>query len=231
MEIEALDSGEALATRAAEHIAQQIRASVGARGRCLMAVSGGTEPWAAFRALATMRLPWHALHVLQVDERAAPAGHAERNWTHLEQNLLQRVPIAPAHCHAMPVDADPLEHGAERYADTLTRLAGVPAVLDIVHLGLGDDGHTASLVPGDPVLDLAADVGVTSPYRGWRRMTLTLPAINRARHVTWLIGGGKKVHALSRLLAGDADIPAGRVRRDSALLLTERQMLEAARAS
>lgn len=232
MEIESLDSPEALAARAAEHIAQHIRASVATRGRCLMALSGGTEPWAAFGALAAMPLPWHAVHVLQVDERAAPAGHHERNWTHLEQTLLSRVAIPQAHCHPMPVEEESLERGAQRYAETLARLAGTPAVLDLVHLGLGDDGHTASLVPGDPVLDLAsADVGVTAPYRGWRRMTLTFPAINRARFILWLVGGRNKAQALSQLLAGDRGIPAGRVRRDNALLLTERATLDEAHAS
>lgn len=231
MEIETLDSGEALAARAAEHIAQQIRTAVAARGRCLVALSGGTEPWIAFRALADMALPWHALHVLQVDERAAPAGHRERNWTHLEENLLRRAPIPRAQCHPMPVEQEDLEQGAQRYAETLASAAGTPAVLDLVHLGLGDDGHTASLVPGDPVLELAADVGVTGSYRGWRRMTLTFAAINRARFIVWLIGGSNKAHALSRLLAGDAGIPAGRVRRDNALLLTLRQTLDEARGA
>ena len=228
MEIESLDSPEALAARTAEHIAHHTPASVAARARCVLALSGGTEPWAAARALAAMTLPWHALHVVQVDERAAPPGHRSRNWTHLEENLLQHAPIPRSHGHAMPVDDPDLEGAAQRYARTLETLAGVPPVLDLVHLGLGDDGHTASLVPGDPVLELEADVGVTAPYRGWRRMTLTFAAINRARAIVWLIRGENKAQALSRLLAGDPGIPASRVRRDNALLLTERDTLAVA---
>ena len=223
MQVEIIDRSEQLAQRAAETMAAHIRACIEQRGRCLMAVSGGTEPWRAFKRLAALPVPWHALHVLQVDERAAPAGHAERNWTHLEENLLQLVPIPRAQCHPMPVEVASLEDGATRYAALLATIAGSPAVLDLVHLGLGDDGHTASLVPGDPVLDVVdADVAATATYRGWRRMTLTFPAIDRARTIFWLVSGQGKSDALRRLLAGDAGIPAGRIRRDNALLLADR---------
>src|SRR5688572_21188095 len=162
MQVEIVHKSEQLAQRTAETMAAQIRACIDQRGRCLMAVSGGNEPWRAFKRLADLPVPWHALHVLQVDERAAPAGHAERNWTHLEENLLQLVPIPRAQCHPMPVEVAPLEDGATRYAALLATIAGSSAVLDLVHLGLGDDGHTASLVPGDPVLDVVdADVAAT----------------------------------------------------------------------
>jgi 6-phosphogluconolactonase len=223
MKVRIVESAAELAQHAAEALAQQIEDCVARRGRCVMAVSGGTEPWRAFRHLAALELPWHALHVLQVDERVAPAGHPERNWTHLEQNLLSRVPIPREHCHAMPVEVTPLAEAAQRYAARMAELAGNPSVLDLVHLGLGDDGHTASLVPNDPVLEVAdADVAVTAPYRGWRRMTLTFAAIDRARTILWLVGGEGKAQALQRLIAGDAGIPAGRVRRDNALLLADR---------
>jgi 6-phosphogluconolactonase len=223
MQVEIVASSERLAQRTAEVLAAQIRDCIERRGRCLMAVSGGTEPWRAFRCLAQLAVPWHALHVLQVDERAAPAGHPDRNWTHLQESLLRGVPVAPDHCHPMPVEETPLEEAAARYAARLQAIAGSPAVLDLVHLGLGDDGHTASLLPGDPVLDVTdADVGVTAEYRGWRRMTLTFPAIDRARSILWLVGGHGKASALERLIAGDAAIPAGRIRRDHALLLADR---------
>jgi 6-phosphogluconolactonase len=223
MQVDIVDRSEQLAQHTAETMAAHIRDCIEQRGRCLMAVSGGTEPWRAFRCLATLPVPWHALHVLQVDERAAPAGHAERNWTHLEENLLQLVPIPRAQCHPMPVEDAPLEDGAARYARLLATIAGSPAVLDLVHLGLGDDGHTASLVPGDPVLDVTdVDVAVTATYRGWRRMTLTFPAIDRARTILWLVRGEGKSDALRRLIAGDPGIPAGRIRRDNALLLADR---------
>jgi 6-phosphogluconolactonase len=223
MQVEIVDNSEQLAQRTAEVLAAQIRDCIDRRGRCLMAVSGGTEPWRAFRCLAKLAVPWHALHVLQVDERAAPAGHPDRNWTHLQESLLRRVPIAPDHCYPMPVEETPLQNAAARYAARLEIIAGSPAMLDLVHLGLGDDGHTASLLPGDPVLEVTdADVGVTEKYRGWRRMTLTFPAIDRARSILWLVAGQGKADALARLIAGDAAVPAGRIRRDHALLLADR---------
>jgi 6-phosphogluconolactonase len=223
MQVEIVASPDALAPRSADAFAALIGECIAQRGRCLLAVSGGTEPWRAFRRLAALPIAWHAVHVFQVDERAAPAGHPERNWTHLEENLLRRVPIPRDQCHPMPVDETPLEAAAARYGAQLRSIAGSPPILDVVHLGLGDDGHTASLVPGDPVLEVNdADVAVTTTYRGWRRMTLTFPAIDRARCILWLVGGDGKKQALRRLIEGDAGIPAGRIRRDNALLLADR---------
>lgn len=226
MKVELLADSEELRARAADEFAARIRAGVAGQGRFVLAVSGGTEPWAAFRLLATLDVPWHALHVVQVDERVAPAGDAQRNWTHLEANLLSRVPIPRAQVHPMPVEEAPSMEAAARYARSLESIAGSPPVLDLIHLGLGDDGHTASLVPGDPVLDVAdVDVAVTGTYRGLRRMTLTFPIIDRARAILWLVGGEGKTRALQALLAGDARVPAGRIRQDCALLLTERRTL------
>ena len=109
------------------------------------------------------------------------------------------------------------------YAQTLQEIAGSPPVLDLVHLGLGPDGHTASLVPGDPVLDVTdADVALTGVYQGRRRMTLTYPILNRARRILWLVTGSEKAGPLVRLRQGDPSIPAGRVRQDQALVLADR---------
>ena len=117
----------------------------------------------------------------------------------------------------MPVWAHDLDAAASMYA------ADLPAALDLVHLGLGPDGHTASLVPGDPVLDVTdREVAVTGIYQGRRRMTLTYPALNKARGVLWLVTGEDKVDALQRLLRGDTSIPAGRVAAENALVLADR---------
>jgi len=124
----------------------------------------------------------------------------------------------------MSVESDDLEGASRRYALALEEIAGVPAVLDLVHLGLGPDGHTASLVPGDPVLDVTgADVALTDVYQGRRRMTLTYPVLNRARRIVWLVTGRDKADMLTRLYKGDDSIPAGRVRRDRALVLADRE--------
>jgi 6-phosphogluconolactonase len=159
----------------------------------------------------------------QVDERVAPAGHSDRNLTHLRESLLEHAPLPPEQIYAMPVEAPDLLAAAKQYASTLAKIAGSPPVLDLIHLGLGPDGHTASLVPGDPVLEISdRDVGVTGIYQGRRRMTLTYPILNRARRVLWLVTGKEKVGMLARLLGADPSVPAGRVNQDQALVLADR---------
>jgi len=179
-----------------------------ARDEFVIAVSGGSTPLQMFRALARVKM-----RVVQVDERVAPAGHADRNLTHLRENW-------PAEIYPMPVEEPDLEAAAKSYAETLQQIA---PTLDLVHLGLGADGHTASLVPGDPVLDVTdRDVAITGVYQGRRRMTLTYPAINRARQILWLVTGAEKAEMLRRLLAGDPTIPAGRVQQGRALVFADR---------
>jgi 6-phosphogluconolactonase len=188
-----------------------------------MAVSGGHTPWQMLRALAGEKVPWEQVHVVQVDERIAPPGDPDRNLTHLRESLLTRVPLPAEQLHAMPVEAPDLKAAAARYARTLQEIAGSPPVLDLVHLGLGPDGHTASLVPGDPVLDVTdTDVALTGAYQ-WRcRMTLTYPIIDRARRILWVVTGSDKTGPLARLRDADRAIPAGRVRQDQALVLADR---------
>lgn len=223
LSIEILDRSDSAAHRAAEMIAESAREAIAARGRFILAVSGGRSPWAMWRALAGKKIPWEKVHVVQVDERVAPEGHADRNLTHLRASLLDHAPLRPGHVHAMPVEAPDLEAAANRYARTLQGIAGWPPVLDLVHLGLGPDGHTASLVPGDPVLEVTdADVALTNFYLGRRRMTLTYPILNRSRQVLWLVTGVEKAEMLVRLNEGDRSIPAGRVQRDHALVLADR---------
>ncbi len=222
MKIEVLADVESVAHRAAGLIAAEARAAVAARGRFLLAVSGGHTPWIMLRALAREAVPWASVHVLQVDERAAPAGDPDRNLTHLRESLLRHAPLRPEQLHAMPVEEEGLAAGVTRYARTLQELAGFPPVLDLVHLGLGPDGRTASLVPGDPVFDVTdADVGLTGVYQGLRRMTLTYPVLDRARGILWVVTGPEKVGMLARLREGNGSIPAGRVRRDHALVLAD----------
>jgi len=223
VKVEILADADAVAARAAALIAADARAAVAARGRFAMAVSGGHTPWVMLRALANEDVPWRDVHVFQVDERVAPAGDPDRNLTHLRESLLSHAPLPPDQIHAMPVEAADLEAAAAAYARTLEDVVGAPPALDLAHLGMGPDGHTASLVPGDPVCAVTdRDVALTGVYMGRRRMTLTYPALNRARRILWLMNGAEKAPMFPRLTSGDATIPAGRVRRDGALVLADR---------
>jgi 6-phosphogluconolactonase len=223
MEIRILADADAVAAEAARLIAAEARAAVASRGRFVMAVSGGRTPWQMLRALGGEDVPWAGVHMVQVDERIAPAGDPDRNLTHLRESLLGRAPLPADHIYAMAVEETDVEAAALSYARTLERIAGTPPVLDLAHLGLGPDGHTASLVPNDSVLDVVdRDVALTDVYMKRRRMTLTYPMLNRSRRILWLVTGAEKVAMLPRLRAADASIPAGRVRQDRALILADR---------
>jgi 6-phosphogluconolactonase len=211
-EIEILPDADAVARRGAALVAEAARRAVADRGRFTFAVSGGTTPWAMFRCLAAEDMPWESTVLYQVDERIAPNGDPDRNLTHLQESL----DGAPAEVHAMPVEDPDPEAAAAAYAVEL------PQRFDLVHLGLGDDGHTASLVPGDAVLEVAdRDVAVTGDYRGRRRLTLTYRVLARADALLWLVAGADKAEPLARLMACDASIPAGRVRAVRSLVVAD----------
>jgi 6-phosphogluconolactonase len=214
------DDATGVARRAAAILAAVCRASVQARGSCAIALSGGTTPWAMLGALADEDVPWGALGIWQVDERIAPSGHDDRGLTH----LLPSLP-APgrARVRAMPVDdIDPdddeaLATAAAAYA------AELPERFDLIHLGLGTDGHTASLVPGDAALEVRdRPVAITGPYQGRRRMTLTFPVLDRARHILWVATGASKAEALRLLRSRDPSIPASRVDAPDQLAVIDR---------
>jgi len=222
MKIEIFPDADAVARKGAEIIAAEARSAVKARGRFIVALSGGHTPWQMLRALANEEVPWENVHVVQVDERVATEGDPDRNLTHLYESLLKHAPLRSEQIHAMPVESADLDAAAKRYALTLQELAGSPPVLDLAHLGLGPDGHTASLVPGDPVLNVTdSDVALTGVYQDRRRMTLTYPLLNRSRRILWLVTGKDKVTALARLRQGDVTIPAGRIQAAKALVLAD----------
>ncbi|MFN8160783.1 MAG: 6-phosphogluconolactonase [Solirubrobacterales bacterium] len=214
MDVEEVVDADAAAARAAELIAEAGREAVAARGSFSVAVSGGRTPWRMLAILAGADMPWEQTTVFQVDERVAEPGSRDRNLTH----LLLALPLERhSAIRPMPVTGTDLDAAAAQYASDL------PERLDLVHLGLGPDGHTASLVPGDAALDVAdRTVAMTaSAYQGHRRMTLTYPALDLARRILWLVTGAEKRDALERLLAADPSIPAGRVRNDEMLLVAD----------
>jgi 6-phosphogluconolactonase len=222
MKIQVLADADAVAREAAKFIATEAREAVKARGRFIIAVSGGKTPWQMLRDLANEEVPWKNVHMVQVDERIAPEGDPDRNLTHLRESLLSHAPLPPEQIYAMPVEANDLEAAAASYAKTLQQIAGSPPILDLAHLGLGPDGHTASLVPNDPVLKVTdRDVALTGIYQKRRRMTLTYPMLNRSRKILLVATGAEKVDMIVRLRNADATIPAGRIRQDDALLLTD----------
>lgn len=222
MHIETLATSDAVAARAAQIIASEARNAVAARGRFVMAVSGGRTPWQMLRALANEDVPWASVHVVQVDERIAPDGDKDRNLTHLRESLLSHAPIPESHIHAMPVNATDLDQACSDYTATLESLCGHPPTLDLAHLGLGPDGHTASLIPGDPVCHVQnAEVALTGIYQNRRRMTLTYPVLNRSRHILWVVTGAEKKPMIPRLLAADPTIPAGPISQQNATLLAD----------
>ncbi len=223
MKTQILADANVVAKEAARMIASEARAAVASRGRFVIAVSGGRTPWQMLRELANEDVPWGSVHVAQVDERIAPAGDPDRNLIRLRESLLEHAPLPEEQIYSMPVEEADIEGAAGNYALILQRVAATPPVLDLAHLGLGPDGHTASLVPDDPVLQVNdRDVALTGCYRGRRRMTLTYPMLNRSRRILWVVTGAGKARMLMRLLEGDASIPAGRIRQDRALVIADR---------
>jgi len=225
LKIEVLADDDAVAKAAAGVIAAAAREAVVARGVFTLAVSGGKTPWAMLKDLASEEVPWSQVHVFQIDERIAPEGDPARNLTHLHESLLGNAPIPKENIHAMPVNAEDPVDGAAEYEKTLQEICGNPPTLDMAHLGLGPDGHTASLTPNDPVLEVTdRDVALTDPvhlYQNRRRMTLTYPMINRSRHIMWLATGAAKIPMIVKLRAADPSIPGGRISQQNALLLTD----------
>ena len=215
-QLEVLDDPDAVHRRGAELIARHARDAVAERGTCALAVSGGSDPWPMFSQLEDLEMDWTKTEIFQVDERVAPPGSDERNLTHLIESLSIG---AQGSIRPMPVTDDDLDAAADRYADLL------PEALDLAHLGIGPDGHTASLVPGDPVLEVTNKrVAVTAgEYQGARRMTLTYPELHRTRSLLWVVTGEEKVDALRKLIAQDPSTPSGRVQPGGeSLILADR---------
>jgi 6-phosphogluconolactonase len=220
MEVHA--NASAVARRAATWIAEVARQAIEDRGRFIVALSGGNTPQQMFHFLATETIDWQNVHIVQVDERVAPFWSPDRNLTQLREALLSRVSIPASQVYPMPVEAADLAAAAEGYGQLLNRIAGSPPALDLVQLGLGADGHTASLVPGDRAVEVGdADVVATASYNGWRRMTLTFSTINRARRILWLVTGAGKSAVVARLARGDESLLASRVPRASALVMVD----------
>lgn len=215
IEIKILPDADAASRYAAEAVAAAGQEAVEARGEFELALSGGKTPWAMIGQLGEMEgMPWEEAHIFQVDERVAPPGDDARNLTHLVQMLSidHQAALRP-----MPVTSRDLELSAAEYE------VHVPERLDLVHLGLGPDGHTASLVPDDSVLEVEdRRVAMTgAPYQGHLRMTLTYPALSAARQILWLVLGEAGREPLAKLLDGDKSIPAGRVENDNMLLVCD----------
>ncbi len=222
MRIHVLRTPELAAERAADWLRTEIGHACTQRGRCLVALSGGRSVWRMLRELRRLHIHWHNLQVFQVDERVVPENDARRHARQLADLLVAPAMLRATQFHAMPVERNNLEAGAEDYARLLGEHGGIPPVLDVVQLGIGADGHTASLVPGDRLLSTHdRDVGISVPYQGVVRMTLTLRVLDAARHRLWLVTGADKAAALRKLWVGDASVPAGRVVRESALIFTD----------
>ena len=221
--LEVLADAAAVAQRRAGLLAQWLLEAVDRQGAAVLGISGGRSPWPMFEQLVLDHtVPWSEVHLVQVDERVLPDGHDGRNWTRAVQCFVESGSIAADHAHPMPVMAEDLESAAGEYADLLRAICS-EGRLDAVHLGLGEDGHTASLVPGDAVCAvLDRDVAMTQGlYQGTHRMTLTRPCLDRSQHVFFQACGAGKRSAVQQLVGGDRSIPAGLLNCRGALVLAD----------
>jgi len=217
-ELLTFDDDSSLAHAAASYVIGIAQQAVLEKGVFDFAVSGGKTPWAMFAELASLDMPWEHTIMYQVDERVAPEGDSDRNLT----NLLKSLGNTRALVRPMPVNEVDLDYAVNEYASIL------PARLDLVHLGLGPDGHTASLIPDDPVLEVNDQlIAMTGPYQGHPRMTMTYLALALADQLLWLVTGADKQGPLAKLLDGDTSIPAGRVSAAHSLIMADRSAVTA----
>ncbi len=222
MQLLRCETSDDVAAAGAEFIYARAMEAIGERDQFTLALSGGSTPWSTLSKLAERDLPWERVKIAQVDERVAPDGDESRNLVQIQQALAGPVGLPPDNLYAMPVVDVHLDQAARQYERQLIGLAGDSPVLDVVQLGLGGDGHTASLIPGDPVLGVSdRDVATTGFYNGQRRMTLTYSIINRARQILWLVTGEGKAEMLSRIMLADRDIPAGRISQRQATIVAD----------
>lgn len=222
MQYEILKDALDVAMRAAQRIVEASTKAIDKRGRFIVAFSGGTTPGLMSEQLAKSDCDWQHVYVTQVDERVAEAGSPLRNFTELSNRLLTRVRIPAENIIKMPVDIADRAAALHTFIKDLRAVAGTPITIDLVHLGLGDDGHVASLVPGDLALSATEDATFTAAYEGTQRMTLTYPALNRARQILYVVTGDSKATVVRGLLEGDLSLPASGVDNDRALLLVDR---------
>lgn len=201
-------------------LAHRIERVLGRKPVAHVAVSGGDSAPPVWDHLARSGVSWERVHLWQVDERVAPAGGPDRNATGLLARLVAPAGVPEEHVHLLPVDEPDLAQAAVRYGHELGRWCG--GHLDVVHLGLGADGHTASWPPADPALDAATgDVAVVGPFRGVVRLTLTRAAVNRADVRLLHVTGAAKRPALLAFLRGDAAVPASHLRRSGTTVITD----------
>lgn len=222
MNLEVCADAAAAASRAAALMLECMEQAITARGVAAIAVSGGTTPAPMLAALAASRIDWRRVHVFQVDERLVPDDDERRN-VRLVREAFGQGGLPLTNLHAVPAGSANPQTAAERYTRDLRAVCGKPPVLDAVHLGLGEDGHTASLFPGDSALDADGDVAVSGEHGSMRRITLTLGTINRARARIWLVTGAHKRDVVQHLLGPGSSLVANRVRTDDSVLVVDAQ--------
>lgn len=227
MKTEIFPLAEQVAARAAAYLEQVIREALTQQKSFSLAISGGRTPWEMLKILSKVDLPWQRINLFQVDERVAPDGHPERNLTQLFQAIAGTPMVTQLRIFPMPVTAEDLDAAAKEYAEVLNKVTDGKG-LDLIHLGLGSDGHTASLVPGDEVLAIQNRLVACTQnnYQGRIRMTLTYPLLNAANQILWVVTGSEKKEMVQRLLKQDPRIPAGSIRQENALLLVDQAAIE-----
>jgi 6-phosphogluconolactonase len=227
MKTEIFPQADDLAEAAAAYLAQQITTTLATKSTFSMAISGGRTPWEMLKILAKADLPWQRVNLFQVDERVAPDGHADRNLTQLFQAIAGTPMVTQLRIFPMPVLAADLEEGCREYTQVIHEVTEGKG-LDLIHLGLGSDGHTASLVPEDGVMEVQDRLVACTQntYQGRIRMTLTYPLLNSAKQLLWIVTGSEKQEMVKRLLQQDPSIPAGSIRQENALLLVDQAAID-----
>jgi 6-phosphogluconolactonase len=227
MKTEIFPQTEQVAARAAAYLEQAIREALTHQKSFSLAISGGRTPWEMLKILSKADLPWQRINLFQVDERVAPDGHPDRNLTQLFQAIAGTPMVTQLRIFPMPVTAEDLDSAATEYTEVLNEVTEGKG-LDMIHLGLGSDGHTASLVPGDEVLAVQNRLVACThnSYQGRIRMTLTYPLLNAAKQILWVVTGSEKKEMVQRMLQQDSSIPAGSIRPENALLLVDQAAME-----